>query len=344
MLKTEQHIQALLLKKQNPKEAAEKLLNQKNLLQKPEEFLNVCLFMYKAGLHKMLLDTAINQLKKKEPAPWAALIAVLNDHKIQTLQQQKHLFFKGICQQKQIPNTLTSTFWDLDSKWTEHKTKAIDSIYRKNNKTFIQLMKDLEFIESQKILEKEEEIIKKLMKLAPDHLEVQKKFLLFQEKNKHKLVKKRKPTQAKSLKILKDSPQEQKSAEKLLKAAQKIIKKTPKAVYDLALMLYFMDQPLLAARLLENHIEKDSAKWLYADLLLQSRRYLNCLNFLDHLNTQAPTAPETIFALTYMRAKAYYGAGEKNKAKEILAHLLKVQPHYRLARYLLEQWQKEEGV
>lgn len=339
----------MLLKKQNPSVIAKKLLKQKALVQSHEDFLGICRFMHQAGLHKMLMQTAVERLKTEKAVPWAFVINILDNCNINISKKVKGVFFNGIIEQNQIPYVLTCCNWDQEyPQWVKMKSDEINQINREKNSQFVQLMEDLEFIKSQGFLKKEEEILKKLKKLAPDNPNVNEKWIQFRERWGRHIIQQKKQTGLKGTPshISSDvvDPEELKQMESIVQSVHDLVVKHPDAGYNMALMLFFMGYPKFASQILKDHLHSDAAKWLYADLLLQSKLYLNCLSFLDVMEKEGEHQPETVFALTYIRAKVYYGLGKKKKGKDILTELLKVRPNYRLAHYLLEQWKKEDDI
>ena len=339
----------MLLKKQNPQMIARKLLKQKALVQNQEDFLGICRFMHQAGLNKMLIQTAVEHLQTKKTVPWAFVINILDNCGINISKEVKTMFFNGIIEQNQIPYVLTCCNWDRDyPEWVKMKMDEINQINREKNSQFVQLMEDLEFIKSQGFLKKEEEILKKLKKLAPDNPSINEKWVQFRERWGRHIIQKKKQAALKGTPFHINSgvvdPEELKQMESIVQSVQDLVIKYPDTGYNMALMLFFMGYPKFASQILKDHLHSNAAKWLYADLLLQSKLYLNCLDFLDVMEKESDHQPEAVFALTYMRAKAYHGLGKKKKGKGILTELLKVKPNYRLAHYLLEQWKKEDDI
>ena len=339
----------MLLKKQSPSVIAKKLLKQKSLVKNQEDFLGICRFMHQAGLNKMIVQLAIEQLKTESIVPWAFIIDILDNCEINVSKKVKLMCFDGIIEQNQLSYVLTCCHWDkVHPGWVKMKLDAISEINRKKNSQFVELMEDLEFIKSQGLLKKEEEILKKLKKLAPDNLNIHEKWLQFRERWSRHIIQQKKQTTLKGTPFYVDSeavdPEELKQVKNIMQSVQDLVVRQPDTKYNMALMLFFMGYPKFASQILKDHLHFDAAKWLYADLLLQSKLYLNCLSFLDDMEKEGEQQPEVVFALTYMRAKAYYGLGKKKKGKDILTELLKVKPNYRLAHYLLEQWKKEDDI
>ena len=125
-------------------------------------------------------------------------------------------------------------------------------------------------------------------------------------------------------------------------SAIKILKNNPKASHDIAVLFSFIGYPHLAVKILENHLFSPADEWLYVDLLLQSKLYIQCLSITDYMEMKYKDDPNTVSALTYIRAIAYYSLGKKEQAKNTLTELAKVKPNYRLTHFLLEQWKKED--
>lgn len=338
----EKEIQKMLSAKHTPLSIAQNLLGKRSISKNTDHFLAVCRFMYQSGLHQLLIQTTISRLKKKEVVPWAFIIEILASQKIKIPKEKSSFFIEGVIAQDQVASILTSHSWDkIHPELVNIKLQAIEQINREKNHTFIKLMEDLEFIQAQGVLKKEGEILKKLKKIDPENPDINDKWLQFQEKWGRNIIHQKKThLLTKHLVSSTPSEKEKKQIEKIAKSVNKQLKKHPEKSYDMALLFSFVGYPYLAIQILKDHMKDSSSEWLYLDLLLQSNLYLDCLSFLDIMEVKYSNDPETVFALIYLRAKAYYGLGKKKKAKDILSDLLKVRPNYRLTHYLLNQWEK----
>ncbi|MDE0118444.1 MAG: hypothetical protein OXM55_00350 [Bdellovibrionales bacterium] len=346
VLVVEKDIQKMLSSGRSPSAIAKNILkkiNKGSIPDTPKNFLAVCRFMYQSGLYGFLIKTTISRLQNNQVIPWTFIIEILESQKISIPEDKRDFFIKGILEQDQIAFMLTNHKWD--QYYQELKTmrmEKIEQIRRENNREFIRLMEDLEFIQAQGVLKKEGEILKELKKLDPENPEINEKWLQFQEKWGRQLILQKK-TGLLDKKIISSPPlskKEKKQAEKIAKSIKLTLKKNPEKNYDMALLFSFIGYPYIAIQILKDHLNNMSARWLYLDLLLQSEFYLDCLSFLDIMEVQYNEDPDTVFALTYIRAKAYYGLGKKDRAKSILSDLLQVRPNYRLTHHLLKQWEK----
>ncbi len=342
--KIEKHIQASLLKGETPKKIATSLLKRKTILNNNQAFLNVCRFMYQAGLYKMILKVSLNGMNQKTIIPWGFLIATLNDYKINIPKKVKSAFLKGIDSQKQIKAVLSNNSWDVTfPSFKAKKEKVIDKINKIRNPDFIKLIEDLEFIQRQGVFKKEKEILIQLQKIEPQNPKVQEQWLQFKEKwGRHLIQKKKQELLKKQLPIEPPSVKEQKQVKRIFQAAMKLVKKKPSMAYDLALLFSFIGYPRKAVNILEKNLHSTVTQWLYADLLLQSKLYVSVLSFTDYMEAQHKKDPHVVFALAYLRARAYWYLGKRQKAKNILTELQKIKPNYRLIHVLLEQWKKED--
>ena len=338
----EKEIQKMLAKGQTAPSIVKTLLQKKSVSKNTEHFLAVCRFMYQSGLYQLLIKTAIARLKKKEVIPWAFIIEVLESQKIEISKEKRTLFIKGITEQDQVAALLTSHGWNqYHPELIITRAKIIEQINRQRNYDYIKLMEDLAFIQSQGVLKKEEDILKELKKIDPENPEIQEKWLQFREKWGRNIIdqKKTRLLNKSELSAI-PSEKEKKQAEQIAQSIKTILKKKPEATDNMAVLFSFIGYPYLAIQILKDHLNSVSSQWLYLDLLLQSELYLDCLSFVDIMEIRYSEDPETVFSLTYIRAKAYYGLGKQKKAKEILSNLLEVRPNYRLTHHLLKQWEK----
>ena len=320
-----------------------KKIKKKHIPDTPENFLAVCRFMYQSGLYDLLIKTAILRLQNNQVIPWTFIIEILESQEANIPNETRVFFIEGIIEQDQIEFILTNHKWDdHHPELKTMKLEKIEQIRREKNRDFIKLMEDLEFIQAQGVLKKEGEILKELKKIDPENPEIHEKWLQFREKWGRNLIHQKKTSllNKKNISHSLPSEKEKKQAETIARSVEVTLKENPESSYDMALLFSFIGYPYIAIQILKDHLSTMSAQWLYLDLLLQSELYLDCLSFLDIMEVRYSKDPDTVFALIYVRAKAYYGLGKKDKAKNILSDLLKVRPNYRLTHHLLKQWEK----
>ncbi len=84
------------------------------------------------------------------------------------------------------------------------------------------------------------------------------------------------------------------------------------------------------------------ADWLRAEVLLRGRKLADLLHHLTFLEAAYKEDPETIYRVQYLRSQALWGLNQRTLALEILESLVRVNPQYRSASALLDEW-KEDG-
>ncbi len=340
----EKDIHALLLKGDSPPQIAQSLLRKKRFKENTEAYLHICRFMRQAGLFRMILESALLRLKANQTLPWAFLMEILSLQKVKVSLQAKKCFLKGILEQDQLLYVLNTRSWETSlSRFLTLKKDKIRKIYKSRDKQFVQLMEDLKFVQAEGILSREQEILKKLQERDPHNPFLAEELQKWQQKDSEAALRKRKEHtrfQHFMSSVAKD-PERRKQAQNLLQFVKSCLKRKMAKSTDMAVVLSFMGYPDLAVDVLPPPTSPLSESWLYVDLLIQGELYLDLLQVLDTLQTRGHKDPEITFALTYARAQAYYGLGDRKKAKNLLKDLLNVRPRYRLARFLLNQWERE---
>ena len=109
---------------------------------------------------------------------------------------------------------------------------------------------------------------------------------------------------------------------------------------DLAVALISSGYPQEAASVLESRLDTDSKKWVYLEALIESEQFFLCLTEVDRLFPH-PEA-KSVLDTSYMKARAYLGLKEYNKARRLLKHISKLMPGYRLTQSLLLSTEKKE--
>ena len=127
----------------------------------------------------------------------------------------------------------------------------------------------------------------------------------------------------------------------LFHTACHMVRKTPRRAYPLALCFYFMnhnEQALQLARQASG-LEADS---LCLELLLLCRRYVECLAHADFIEQSYAHQPQATLAANYVRAQALWKLGQQKKAYNLMQHIYKLQPKYRLCGLMLSRWRPEK--
>lgn len=112
---------------------------------------------------------------------------------------------------------------------------------------------------------------------------------------------------------------------------------------DLALVFQFLGRSDLALHVLEKfplntYNQADFVIWFKLEILYHSRRYLECLDLLNQIETKNDDSPETMFAVSYLRAQVLWQIGQTRIAIQTIKTIVHLRPHYRSAHALLTEW------
>ncbi|NJL25310.1 MAG: hypothetical protein HC902_09105 [Calothrix sp. SM1_5_4] len=107
---------------------------------------------------------------------------------------------------------------------------------------------------------------------------------------------------------------------------------------DLAVAFWFLDEYGQALEILKWAEPSTANDWLHAELLFASRRYVEALELLNHLEVKYVNDPEATFSVSYIRAQCLRGLGQQAAALEILRSIVRIRPNYRSANALILAW------
>ncbi|MFN3698509.1 MAG: hypothetical protein ACK4VO_13830 [Pseudobdellovibrio sp.] len=127
----------------------------------------------------------------------------------------------------------------------------------------------------------------------------------------------------------------------ILQVAREIQNSQPEQLYNLAVMSFQAELYETCLEVLSFAPESRSKSWLMADALHESRRFLDLLQLLETIENGPYHDADATFAITYLRAQAYYGLGQIEKGISLLESLLQIKPVYRSAEALLMEWKSE---
>ena len=107
---------------------------------------------------------------------------------------------------------------------------------------------------------------------------------------------------------------------------------------DLVVMSIFMEMDDLALALFHSNKVIEENIWLYLEILMINRRYLEVLSLLPAIEKGYSDSPDTFLACTFLRSISLWNLGEKNSAIEVLQAVVEIKPNYRSSDVLLAEW------
>ena len=323
-------------------EIARVLLKQKQVSKNDDAFLVFSHFLFLSGLHRMLIEVSVERLEQQRVVSWKHLLAVIDPSQLSS--GKRRAFLKGVKEQAKAEELLPLKLW---SQYVpEMKNMADDALLKLEKKYKVDevsaLLRDLVYVESLGVLQKEEHLLKGLLKKAPKNPLVCYKWQTFREKKGRHFLKEKRRHVVKS--ICKAPPlhtHEAKTLGEFVESMNRVSQQNPQFCYDLALAFVFMGYPKNGAWILRQSLSSIPERWLYLELLVSSHQYPEALGMISAWEPQCSNKPSMAYALIYLKAQCYYGLGQKEKGKKLLSSIASVRPDYRLASQRLAQWGNE---
>ena len=316
---------------------------------KNSDAMEVGRFLYNAGLHKQLIQFAVKQLKNNKLVPWPFVIQSLTDHKISISESHAKILYKNMLtktEQENSPYIFACKNWGENFQEFElFRTVFLDKLREENITTKDELLKSLEFVQSQGLIDEESKIINQLLEVEPDN----KEFLQLRKNLKETMalqfIRKQRQSQQNlqfqrenTLPFFsKDTPLKK----RLLKDALEISRKYPKKTKSMAVFLYMMGWPDAGAKLLDQEPLNQETSWFYLEWLMEMKQYTACVEMAHQLLQSTDEDPEKLFFINYITAQAFYYLGEEKKAITYLNDIITVRPDYKSAQSLMEKWLKK---
>jgi len=209
------------------------------------------------------------------------------------------------------------------------------------------LIEQLNHYRNSELIEQEEATLQKLLKLFPQDLEVGLLKQAHLEKKADeildKVIAKKGMTKPRfSVDFTELGPDFiSQTQNQILQIAQDVQKTHPEQLYNLAVMCFQSELYETCIDILNLSPDNQPKQWLLAEALLESRRFLDLLQLLEKLEQSPYYDADATFAIIYMRAQAYHGLGQVEKAIGLMESLLQVAHVYRSAEALLMEWKLE---
>ncbi len=320
------------------KEIIKKLESQLNNFQDYHAYYQ---FLVSVGLYKTLVQSLAQQLRKEEHISWYYFFFIINKYQTEMQSEMIESFISHSSEDDWM-YLFGSSCIKEDEQLLELQNTHLKNYYQNHENLQLDLEKELQIAHSQKLLKKEKQIIDQLLKMDSKNLFFQKLKKEYERKRAIDTLNEYKTT---NTHYLYDSYRMQPSQKEMKQQVQKIMEHfknlaqtKPEHINDMAIILISTGYNDLAIEFLKEHLNTGDRKWLYLELLLESKQFFLCLTFVDQLFSKNSLSSEETFSLIYAKAQAYYGLKEYDKAQKTLEDLVKVRPRYRLAQELLSQW------
>lgn len=311
-------------------------------------------FMIHTGLIPHLFNYLRKQLKKDARIPWSAFIEALARVEAPLQPLELDAIFEGVESQSKTyqidlltHDLAESTGLDrFDSRPVEARFRRVDTAKRQHEEKRADLMRRLEYARVNRLITQERRILEEIQAFDPNDPALRREKDLFEFREAQEIVAnalaQSPPKSELERKFSRLSPETREAARPIVKQARAMAKTaSEQELYDLAMMLIFMELYGEAITLLESRRLSERIDWLILETMILGRQYAAALGEVENLEVKYAGLPEAPFALTYARARALWGLGDTVTAIELMRSLVKVRPGYRSASTLLQQWIEE---
>jgi hypothetical protein len=350
----ESEIRILLLESGDPSWVAEQFVKRwdANVLS-DEDIRSLSRFMIQAGLYPQLFIQLRRCLKREMRLPWSAMTEALHHTGAKFEKIEVDAIFEGINSQSASFETdlmfeLVESYGldSLDSRPAEFRIQKTAHLRRAHEQKRADLQQRLEYARVNRLMSQEKRLLDEIQAFDPSDKELSREKNLFAYREAQEIVENalaHSPPKAEiERKFSQLSPELKKAAKPIIKRVRELATKAnEEQLYDLALMLIFMELHDEGIQLLETHRKSSRIDWLLLETLILGHQYAAALGEVESLEVKYAGDSEAPFALTYARARALWGLGDTVTAIELIKSLTRVRPTYRSANTLLQQWSEE---
>ncbi len=211
---------------------------------------------------------------------------------------------------------------------------------RKYEKKREELLHKFDLFRSQQLIEPAKEVLKRLEKTFPRDIELKRISYSFSQLDAEAVFEKYKTKKKGTFSKPKNDPDVEMARQALEKNLITDLEKYSNEYQDLVILCLFIESYECALNILKKSQTDFKNVWLYVEILIKNKRYLEVLHILPIIEKQLSDDPETFSSSTYCRAICFWNLGEKSSALEVLESLINSRPNYRSAEVLYQEWQK----
>lgn len=310
-------------------------------------------FMIQAELFPQVIAQLRRCLKRDQLVPWSAMVETIHRLDVKLEPAEVDAIFVGV--QHQSAAAENDLMLDLvesrgldnyDPRTREYRVQKVAHIRRARDEKRADLQRQLDYARVNRLLSQEKRLLDEIQAFDPDDAEVSRQQDNFKYREAQEIFENalaHSPPKAEiERKFSQLSPELRKAARPIIARIRELAKAANETqIYDMALMLIFMDLHDEGVKLLDTHRLSTRIDWLLLETLILARQYAAALGEVESLEVKYAGDSESPFALTYARARALWGLGDTITAIELMRSLSRVRPTYRSATTLLQQWMEE---
>ena len=302
-------------------------------------------FLFHSGLYKTLLLFSLDLLKQKKSVSWHYVMKVFIKHKIYPNKKLAEILFHGwLKNDKHIAIFSCEQWGKISPEFEQMRIVFIDHLESMSTSDQGDLLEQLDFVQAQGMISKEEEIIDKLISLNPASENYRKLKKDLGEKKALLVIQNQKSEENKRQSFKNQFFKSDFNFESMKKdwmnAIFHLAEKDNTQIKNLALFLYFCGNPGHAVNLFERYISKPSDYWFYLEWTLETQQFTKGLTVVNYLFSKSEYSQFELLPLIYIKAQFLYGLGKHSMAIQCLEAISHIYPNYKSTNYFLNQWSK----
>jgi hypothetical protein len=310
-----------------------------------QEFETISAFFLNCGFWASLVNFILRKLENKSLISWGHFCEALFKASPLIETEIKQAIIDGAESENALSELSRSRSMDhFDERLVQLRQQREQVTFESDEDRKIELLQNLEIVQSQGLRDAEGKVLEQLMELAPGDPNILELRRQYQQRLAKDMITERPlPEKKKEVELdfhVQKDPETQSLLDQIEASMKHKLKKNPQLCPDFALAHLQFENQDAAIRLL-NLVPADSEiDWLKAEAFLKGRRLVELLEHLSYMESSYSIDPDTTFAVNYFRAQALWGLAQKQEALDIMEKLVAARPHYRAAHALLDEWKE----
>lgn len=296
-------------------------------------------FLFQTGEYKRASSLFAQRLKEKRWIPWGLSLRLLSQSFSSFQKEWMLAVDKGIKKQNAQDQTWAYRKKDFELDfWTAHRNFFQNRLEEQILDYKKRLIEQIEYFQSQRLLDREEKALKKLMTMDPHNPELARQWQNFRERWAVAVLQKKREHMLPEEKDTRD-PKTDKWLKTLVDEIQNLLSQDNAALLDFSILLMTMEEWSCALELY-NDKEAPWAKDMRGEIYFRSNRFLELVEWCNKQEEIHFEDVDRLVTIQYLRAQALNALGEQGQALEILRDIQSLRPNYRSVDSLISNWSK----
>lgn len=300
-------------------------------------------FLLQAGQMTHVIDRLITDIEAKRPIPWDIFLELYSMNRVRIPQDVAEALIEASM-------TMDGSQWlgygyhasKQDKQFQFFRDELFDLVEKQFAERKQNLLDRLEFARQELILEEEKRALDLIEKEFPEALDVASLKEQFQQRWAQEIIRKSKLKSRYEPKPRIRKDEDQRRIDSLLKFWLDESAEDSTLRYHLAILMVMAEEYRWALRFIDGAKESVEKDWLKVELLRMAGRHIDALNELDRIELKYADDTESVFAVSFERARNLWELQRKSEAVKIMEQIIHLRPEYRFARHLFDLWSSVE--